>query len=299
MSLVYEIDRFCDEHLDEEYKVVCRVMAVNVCQKGSPVLRGKVQSWTAGIVYTVGRVNFLTDPSQSPHMKSKVIAKAIGTSVGTMQSKANLIANALDVSAMDPIWTLPSRLDDNLLVWLLEINGMYVDIRNEPREQQVIAFQQGLIPYIPADHDGAGQSGLKLNGVEPGDTELNNRTQARNEPPSSDHPHLKLVGSEVLHLLELEVEILDGPMSKSFARKNRAIIRLIQIRSDQTLQDFHNAIFKAFDRFEEHFMNSRSAAQRLWTQTPNAMSCQWRSMTFLMTNTQQAMSPRPRWARSI
>jgi hypothetical protein len=48
-------------------------------------------------------------------------------------------------------WTLPSRLSDNPLVWKVEVNGMLVDIRQESRERQEAAFQDGLIPYIPAD----------------------------------------------------------------------------------------------------------------------------------------------------
>ena len=51
----------------------------------------------------------------------------------------------------DPDWCLPSRVDQNLLVWLLEVNGLLVDVRHMPREVQEIAYRKGLIPYIPAD----------------------------------------------------------------------------------------------------------------------------------------------------
>ena len=46
---------------------------------------------------------------------------------------------------------LPSRLDDNPMVWMLQVNGFMVDVRHAPREVQEIAFKKGLIPYIPAD----------------------------------------------------------------------------------------------------------------------------------------------------
>ena len=52
---------------------------------------------------------------------------------------------------LDPNWTLPSRLEDNPLVWMLNVNGLLMDIRSAPREAQEVAFQKGLIPYIPAD----------------------------------------------------------------------------------------------------------------------------------------------------
>ena len=50
-------------------------------------------------------------------------------------------------------WTLPSRMDDNPIIWMVEVNGFPMDIRRCPREAQAIAFEKGLIPYIPADRD--------------------------------------------------------------------------------------------------------------------------------------------------
>lgn len=61
-------DTFCDAHLDAEYKQLCREMAAVVCHDASSVRRGKPSGWAAGIVYALGRVNFLTDPDQTPHM---------------------------------------------------------------------------------------------------------------------------------------------------------------------------------------------------------------------------------------
>ena len=44
-------------------------------------------------------------------------------------------------------------MDDNPMIWMLEVNGFMMDIRTCPREVLKIAFQKGLIPYIPADRD--------------------------------------------------------------------------------------------------------------------------------------------------
>ena len=54
-----------------------------------------------------------------------------------------------------------------------------------------------------------------------------------------------------LRLYTLQVFLTDGPVAKKFSGKE--ISRTIQIRGDQTLQALHKAIFKAFDREEEHF----------------------------------------------
>lgn len=53
-------------------------------------------------------------------------------------------------------------------------------------------------------------------------------------------------------LYTLDVFITSGPMTEKFAKKNKVISRTIQIRGDQTLEDLHEAIFKAFDREDEH-----------------------------------------------
>lgn len=65
------------------------------------------------------------------------------------------IRKMLKIYQLDPNWSLPSRLDDNPMVWMLNVNGFLMDIRHAPREAQVVAFEKGLIPYIPADrHQG-------------------------------------------------------------------------------------------------------------------------------------------------
>jgi hypothetical protein len=45
------------------------------------------------------------------------------------------------------------RTRTNPLVWMAEINGLLVDLRDMPREVQEIAFEKGMIPYIPADRE--------------------------------------------------------------------------------------------------------------------------------------------------
>jgi hypothetical protein len=159
IELVALTDEFCDAQLNTEYKELCREMAVAVCQKGSPVLKGQAEGWAGGIVYALGRVNFLDDPSQTPHMTSQEIAKGFGISVSTMQAKARVIREGLDLIPFHPDWCLPSMLDDNPLVWMLEVNGFVVDIRCAPREAQVVAYKKGLIPYIPADRQEARKDG--------------------------------------------------------------------------------------------------------------------------------------------
>jgi hypothetical protein len=154
LDIVSLTDEFCNEKLNLEYQELCRKMAISMCQAGSPVLRGKPASWACGIVCSAGWVNFLGDPSQEPHVRAEDIAKWFGVSTATMHSKSRVIREGLGLMPLDPEYTLPSRLDDNPFVWMLECdNGMIIDIRHAPREVQVKAFERGLIPYVPADRE--------------------------------------------------------------------------------------------------------------------------------------------------
>ena len=77
----------------------------------------------------------------------------MGVSQSTASAKARAISQALGTRQFDPNWSLPSLLDQTPLVWMAEVNGMLVDLREMPREVQEIAFQKGMIPYIPADRE--------------------------------------------------------------------------------------------------------------------------------------------------
>ncbi len=146
------IDIFCGEHLNGEYAVLCHKLAEKLARKRpSPLLTGSVQAWASGIVRTVGSVNFLHDRSQKPHMRLGDIDAWFGISESTGGAKQAAIRKMLKIHQLDPNWTLPSRLADNPRVWMIEVNGFMVDIRDAPREVQEIAFNKGFIPYIPAD----------------------------------------------------------------------------------------------------------------------------------------------------
>jgi hypothetical protein len=134
---------------------LCRKLAGVLARKRpSPLIRGKPDSWASGIVRVVGWVNFLGDPSQPHHMKMTDIDEAFGVSEATGSAKSMAIRDLLKIGRLDPAWTLPSRMDDNPLIWMLEVNGLIMDIRRCPREAQVIAFEKGLIPYVPCDRRG-------------------------------------------------------------------------------------------------------------------------------------------------
>ena len=144
-------DAFCNAGLNEDYRELCEDLIGELWSIRFPLLKGKPASWAGAIVHAVGWVNFLHDPQQSPHMSSAEIAEGFGLSQGTVVSKSKLIRDALDIGPLDPDWCTPAMLENNPLVWMMEIDGFAVDIRLSPREVQEEAYRLGLIPYIPAD----------------------------------------------------------------------------------------------------------------------------------------------------
>ena len=147
-------DTFCEKFLNDEYGCICRKLTAALCRKRpSPLLKGKILTWTAGIVYSAGWINFLGDKNQSPYMSTKDLAEKFGVGLSTMQGKKLQIQNALNLIPLDPDYTLSSRLAENPLVWMVEVNGFVMDMRMAPPELQEAALKKGLIPFIPEDKE--------------------------------------------------------------------------------------------------------------------------------------------------
>lgn len=146
------IEQVCKDHLNQEYAQLSLKLLDNMLfQFADKFERGQAKSWAAAIVHTIGRVNFLFDPSQDPHLSAGELSKKFNVSQGTASAKSSQIFDWFDLMPFHPEWTLPSRIDDNPLTWMLSVNGLLMDIRHAPREAQEEAYRMGLIPYIPAD----------------------------------------------------------------------------------------------------------------------------------------------------
>ena len=151
-------DTFCEKFLNDEYAIICRKLTAALCRKRpSPLTKGKTLTWAAGIVYAAGWINFLGYKNQSPYMSTREQAEKFGVGLSTMQSKKLKIQKVLNLIPLDPDYTLSSRLAENPLVWMVEVNGFIIDMRSAPPEFQKTAFEKGLIPFIPEDKEEPGQ----------------------------------------------------------------------------------------------------------------------------------------------
>jgi hypothetical protein len=145
------IEPFCRERLNNEYLNTCgALLRVLARKRPSPLVNGTPAAWACGIVRAIGWVNFLDDPSQTPHLKLTEVDRAFGVSSGTGQTKSKAIRDMLKLTAFEPEWTLPTRMKDNPIAWMVQVNGMIVDVRSMPRSIQEEAFARGMIPYLPS-----------------------------------------------------------------------------------------------------------------------------------------------------
>ena len=112
----------------------------------------------------------------------------------------------------------------NLMVKTLEKKGLIHRQPGKPRSLQVI---------IPEDEI----------------PQWNNRKHSARQTQSSKQPKNIETGPPG-NLFVFSIYLLGGPRSENFT--NKEISRKIEIRGDQTLEQFHKILFEAFDRHEEH-----------------------------------------------
>lgn len=149
-AIVAITDRFCALYLNDEYAQRCKKLTAAMCKREpSPLRRGKLQNWACAIVYTLGRVNFLFDEKETPHMKAKDLCEACGVSQDLAIAKATRIRRMFAMIPLDRDWALPSKVADDEMAWMITIDGVPTDARKAPREVQEEAYKRFLIPFMP------------------------------------------------------------------------------------------------------------------------------------------------------
>jgi len=76
--------------------------------------------------------------------------------------------------------------------------------------------------------------------------------KARKPPTRKAKTAINQSATNPARIYTLDVSLLSGPITKAFAKRNRSVVRTIQIRGDQTLEQLHDCIFAAFDRDDPH-----------------------------------------------
>ncbi len=116
-------DDVCRSHLDVEYAHCSRELIGQLARRRpSPLARGAARIWAAGVIYAIGQVNFLFDPSQQPHLSADQLAELLGVVKTTMANKAALINKALDIGVLEPDLTTTAMLEQHPLAWIVEVD---------------------------------------------------------------------------------------------------------------------------------------------------------------------------------
>ena len=87
-----------------------------------------------------------SDKSTTPYMAMTVRSFWHRSERRRQQGKA--CQKGLGIRQFDHKWTLPSRLADSSLPWLIAVDGLVVDARRLPIAIQEVAVQKGLIPCL-------------------------------------------------------------------------------------------------------------------------------------------------------
>ena len=149
-AICEQTDAFAERYLNEAYaQWIGYATAALARKRPSPLERGQIKTWACGISHALGMVNFLFDSSQTPHLSATELYAYFGVSQSSGQAKSKQVRDILNTGPMELNWTLPSRLEDNPMAWLISFNGLIIDARSLPHEVQQIAYEKGLIPYLP------------------------------------------------------------------------------------------------------------------------------------------------------
>ena len=144
-------DSVCLAVLDEEYADLARRAVAKLARKRpSPLLRGRRAGWAAGVVYALGQATFLFDPAIGPTATADQLSGAFGVAKTTMGSKARQVRGLLRIRPFSPEFERADVAARNPLRWIIEVDGLAVDVRHVPLDIQVAAFERGFIPYVPA-----------------------------------------------------------------------------------------------------------------------------------------------------
>jgi hypothetical protein len=118
----------------------------------------------------------------------------------------------------------------NLMVKTLERKGLIERHPGVPRSLRVLVPEDELPPW---NQHNPGQSAAPAKSAK--------RTEATSTPRQT---------APAVNLYVLSVFLMSGPISEKFA--NKEVSRWLEIRGDQTLEQLHEAIFQAYDRWEQH-----------------------------------------------
>lgn len=154
--LIQITGEFCDQYLDREYKEICQKLIEKMSRKRvAPFLSGRVEIWAAAIIYAIGSINFLFDPSFKPYISTDDLCNYFRTSKSTTAQKAKTIKDMFKLSH----WGSKSRefltnkiIEDNPLMSNVFLDGMPVPLEYLPEEIKEFALANPSKPIYNLEY---------------------------------------------------------------------------------------------------------------------------------------------------
>jgi hypothetical protein len=108
----------------------------------------------------------MSDRSHTPYFPAPDLCQAFGVSQSTGLSKSKQVRVLLDIDRSSLAWVLPSRVREHPLSSLVMLeNGMLLDARSLPRDEQVLLCEAGMIPCVFEDLSPPGGSASANSGA--------------------------------------------------------------------------------------------------------------------------------------
>jgi len=126
-SIVESISPFCREFLDEEYEDLCVRLADKMARKRAvPFVSGQIPIWAGSVVYAIGQINFLFDPSSMPHVAPDDICDYFGVKKTTISNKAKAIRDMFKLSYFDREFSTAAIAEKDPFKDLVVVDGFIV-----------------------------------------------------------------------------------------------------------------------------------------------------------------------------
>jgi len=120
----------CKEGIDVEYYYLGLLLLEKLARKRpSPILAGKAPAWAAGVLFALGKINFLFDKSSKPFTSQDDLADLCGVKKATAAGKGKQIRDMFQMSYWDTRFSTRRMQERNPLANLVMTkNGFIIDI---------------------------------------------------------------------------------------------------------------------------------------------------------------------------
>ncbi|MHB1954146.1 MAG: DUF6398 domain-containing protein [Sulfobacillus sp.] len=118
---------FCQAHIDAEYEALCQKLIDKMARKRAvPFLSGRLEIWTAAVVYAIGSINFLFDKTFQPYASTDSLCDYFKVSKSTVGQKAKRLREMFKMGYYDPEFSTEHMRENNPFARLALVDGFLV-----------------------------------------------------------------------------------------------------------------------------------------------------------------------------